>query len=68
MNNKNPSKPNVLELSAEHTDSSEDEDEAAYEQYRKDKGALDFDSFKKEFNLAEILDKLVVKREFFIPN
>lgn len=27
----------------------------------------DFESFKKQFNLQEILDKLVIKREFFIP-
>ncbi len=28
----------------------------------------DFEEFKKQFNLKEILDKLVIKREFFIPS
>lgn len=28
----------------------------------------DFEQFKKQFNLREILDKLVIKREFFIPS
>lgn len=28
----------------------------------------DFEQFKKQFNLREILDKLIIKREFFIPS
>jgi len=28
----------------------------------------DFEQFKKQFNLREILDRLVIKREFFIPS
>lgn len=28
----------------------------------------DFESFKKQFNIKEILDKLIIKREFFIPS
>ena len=28
----------------------------------------DYESFKQQFNVKEILDKLVIKREFFIPS
>ena len=28
----------------------------------------DFESFKQQYNLKDILDKLVIKREFFIPS
>ncbi len=32
------------------------------------KAIEDFEQFKKQFNIKEILDKLVIKREFFIPS
>ena len=32
------------------------------------KAIEDFEQFKKQFNIKEILDKLIIKREFFIPS
>lgn len=29
---------------------------------------MDLETFRKQFNLPEILDKMIIKREFFIPN
>ena len=63
-------KNNVLELSYVNLSEDEDEnfDDDMSEKANDRKVIEDFDAFKKQFNLRQILDKLVVKREFFIPS
>ena len=31
-------------------------------------GIEDFEIFKKQFNMSEIIDKMIIKREYFIPD
>ena len=63
------SKNNVLELSFVNLSDDEDNDtEEAFNKERKSMCIQDFDKFKQQFNLQEIIDKLVIKREFFIPS
>ena len=44
-----------------------DNNDYNYGGVKKMSGIEDFETFKKQFNLKDILDKLVIKREFFIP-
>lgn len=63
------SKNNVLELSYVNISDDEDnEEDEAFNKERKNMCIEDFDKFKQQFNLQEIIDKLVIKREFFIPS
>jgi len=48
--------------------SDEDDEEEKFNLERRMKGIEDFDKFKAQFNLKEILDKIIVKREFYIPS
>jgi len=61
---------NVLELSSVNW--SDDEDDLDLSKDLNEGVSVrpieDFEQFKKQFNLQEILDKLVIKREFFIPS
>ncbi|CDW76675.1 calcium-dependent protein [Stylonychia lemnae] len=61
----------VLELSAlniSEEDINELDTSENMNENTKIKPIEDFEQFKKQFNLREILDRLVIKREFFIPS
>lgn len=69
----NPGERNeVLELSAFNMSDDDinemDISESQLAENVKIKPIEDFEQFKKQFNLREILDKLIIKREFFIPS
>lgn len=69
----NPGERNeVLELSAFNMSDEDinemDISESQLAENVKIKPIEDFEQFKKQFNLREILDKLIIKREFFIPS
>ena len=60
---------NVLELSSVNWSDEEDLDLSKdFNEGVSVRPIEDFEQFKKQFNLKEILDKLVIKREFFIPS
>jgi len=58
---------NVLELSYLDLDEDMEEEPTRAEVLRNKTGIDDFEVFKKQFNVKEILDQMVIKREFFIP-
>lgn len=60
-------KNNILEFSCVNL-SDDEEDDGTSQNSAAANVIEDFDTFKKQFNLKQILDKLVVKREFFIPS
>ena len=60
---------NVLELSSVNWSDEEDLDLSKdFQEGVSVRPIEDFEQFKKQFNLKEILDKLVIKRQFFIPS
>ena len=65
-------KGNILELSYVNLSDDDgadlDNEDISEKKVPKKEIIQDFDTFKKQFNIREILDKLVVKREFFIPS
>ena len=64
-------KNNVLELSYVNISDDEEEpynDDVSEKINTKKEPVGDFETFKKQFNIREILDRLIVKREFFIPS
>src|SRR4051812_40476885 len=63
-NNRN--KNEVLELSYCNLDEDEDPDQSMEFSFSQKK-IEDFETFRKQFDVKDILDKLVIKREFFIP-
>ena len=57
-----------MNLSHEESNEKEEPNENSSGDEIKVQHTEDFEEFKKQFNFKEVLDKLIIKREFFIPS